>query len=330
MKLNITKLLAWTFMAGIGGLAGYFAFKRKKRQFTYQGKVVLVTGGARGLGYIMARQLVEEGAKVIICARDADQLDKAYVLLRNHGEVTYPYVCDITEKENIVQLAYFIKKRFGRLDVLINNTGTITINPIEQLPLNNYKKFIESHLWGPMQLVRVLIPLLSKSREAKIVNIFSVGGKISLAKSQPYDVNEIVHAVFYDNISRVITGKNIKLTAIYPEFKDQDLPVNLKLKGHSEQELAWSKFNESRPLISLYAENVGKQILKTAQIGKKTLTLPFPRELARIVNNINTELNLTLCQLVDHLVPHDSGSSSIISAPQNATVHQKKTRLNND
>src|SRR5688572_28544977 len=122
-------------LAAAGGLAAWLAWRgvRSLRGYDFRGKTALVTGGSRGLGLILARLLVAEGARVGICAGDADELDRAFNDLSRRGGRVVAVPCDLTVPEQVTEMVAVLEQRLGPTDVLINNAGTISIGPVEHL-----------------------------------------------------------------------------------------------------------------------------------------------------------------------------------------------------
>ena len=116
--------------AGVRALSAVRALVNR-RGFAFQGKVVLITGGSRGLGLVMARQLAREGARLAICARDADELERAREELAGIGAEVLALTCDVTERTQVEAAVRMVVERLGPVDVLINNAGVIQVGPME-------------------------------------------------------------------------------------------------------------------------------------------------------------------------------------------------------
>src|SRR5690348_1487770 len=116
------------FILGAVGVGAWLAV-RALRQYHYNlsGKTVLITGGSRGLGLVLARQIAEQGAKVAICARDQGELDRAYQDLAQRGGRVLAVPCDVTDPDQVGEMVRVVGRRLGPIDVLINNAGVITV-----------------------------------------------------------------------------------------------------------------------------------------------------------------------------------------------------------
>src|SRR4051794_12861501 len=104
---------------------------RSWKAYDLRDKNVLITGGSRGLGLVLARQLVAEGARVAICARDPAELERAELDLRQRGGHVVARRCDLTDQGQVTDMVNAVRVGLGPVDVLINNAGTIAVGPIE-------------------------------------------------------------------------------------------------------------------------------------------------------------------------------------------------------
>src|SRR5262252_3528565 len=130
MKRNISAIAAASVVCGLALVSKAL---RRTRTIDFNGRVALVTGGSRGLGLLIARELGSQGAKLVIAARDEDELSRAKADLLARGIEAATIVTDLAtaaEAERVVNATVWT---YGRLDVLINNAGVITVGPFENL-----------------------------------------------------------------------------------------------------------------------------------------------------------------------------------------------------
>jgi NAD(P)-dependent dehydrogenase (short-subunit alcohol dehydrogenase family) len=139
-------------------------------------KIILVTGGNRGIGLEICRQLDKIGHKVILTSRDETKGREAVSGLK--GNIAY-HTLDVTSQSSVDELFGFVGEEFGRLDVLINNAGIVSRNTdLSLVEIDEVKRIMETNFYGPMRMNRTFIPLLQKSRDARIINISSGMGAI--------------------------------------------------------------------------------------------------------------------------------------------------------
>lgn len=276
-------------------------------RFNLRGKVVLITGGSRGLGIVLARQLADEGAKIVICGRSEDSLQEASKELSAKGAIYFPVTCDVTDKQQIKEMVQQVKEEFGNIDVLINNAGIVQVGPMEEMNDEDYEQALKVHFWGPFNLINEVLPGMKNNKNGRIVNVVSIGGKVSFPHLLPYNVSKYALSGFSEGISAELRKYNIKVTTVYPGLMRTGSPRNIDVKGQHEKEYSWFKISDSIPLISVNAERAADKIITAMKIGQKTLTLTFPAKLAVAVHGIAPEITLNLFDLIDYLLPEESG-----------------------
>lgn len=143
-----------------------------------EGKVALITGSNSGVGEETARVFVKEGAKVVICARRKEALEKAKEELIALGGDVLDVVCDISKEEDVNRLFAAIKEKYGKLDILINNAGVLdhNLNSIDGYTDEDFDRVISINQKGTMQVTRTALALMSEKEEGTIVNVASVAG----------------------------------------------------------------------------------------------------------------------------------------------------------
>jgi NAD(P)-dependent dehydrogenase (short-subunit alcohol dehydrogenase family) len=156
--------------------------------FSVAGKVVLVTGGSRGIGLAVAEGLVHAGARVYICARNADTCELAAKDLSQYGEC-HPIPADLGTVAGCRSLAETISRRESRIDVLVNNAGALWAEKLADYPESGWDKVFDLNVKGPFFLVQALLPLLkaaaSPDDPARIINIGSINA-IRVAPHETY------------------------------------------------------------------------------------------------------------------------------------------------
>jgi NAD(P)-dependent dehydrogenase (short-subunit alcohol dehydrogenase family) len=157
------------------------------------GKVAVVTGGASGIGYALARRFASEGARVVIGDVEAAALDRAVSELRDSGADVEGVVTDVTDSAQMQALADAAVARFGGVHVFCNNAGVGGGGLSWEMPLSTWEWVIGVNLWGVIHGVRTFVPLLMQQTEAHIVNTASVAGLVAAPFMGPYNASK--HAV---------------------------------------------------------------------------------------------------------------------------------------
>lgn len=147
--------------------------------FDIAGKIAVVTGGSRGIGYMIAQGFVEAGAKVYIASRKAADCNAAAAELSKSGEcISIP--ADLSTEDGVKAFAEAVKAKEEKLDILVNNAGATWGAPFEEFPVAGWDKILDINVKGPFFLTREMMPLLkvaaSHEDPSRIINIGSVAG----------------------------------------------------------------------------------------------------------------------------------------------------------
>src|SRR5437762_3223015 len=165
----------------VAAAAGFwFGLKRAIARSFYRGKVVLITGGSRGLGLILARELARRGARLAICARDAAELERARKELAARGANVLTLQCDVGNEAQVRAMVGETVRRFGRLDVLINNAGIIQVAPLASMRVIDFREAMETNFFGVLHATLAALPHLSRGGRGRVINICSIGGAVAV------------------------------------------------------------------------------------------------------------------------------------------------------
>src|SRR4029078_8424344 len=122
-----------------------------------QGKTALITGGSRGLVLVMAREFAHEGQRLVLCARDATELQRDKTGDESLGVEVMTVPCDVTNKQSVTEMIERVNSRFGGVEVLINNAGVIQVGPIEVMTPEDFELAMQVHFWGPLNTILAVL-----------------------------------------------------------------------------------------------------------------------------------------------------------------------------
>lgn len=193
--------------------------------FSIEGKTALVTGGSSGLGLIMAKGLLENGARVIIASRSEEKCNQALSELEAFGDVA-AIAADVTNAEQRLKLVEFVAQRFGSLSILLNNAGANWGAKLEDYPDNGFEKVVSTNLNGVFSLTRDCVDLLasagSSGDPARIINIGSMDGiHVPIVQRVPtfaYSASKAALHHLTKALAVDLASKNITVNAIAPGF----------------------------------------------------------------------------------------------------------------
>ena len=287
-SVSIKLLMGGALLAGAGltvgagtvaGLGLAFWGVRQFRRFHLAGRTVIITGGSRGLGLALARAFLRRGAKVALLARDAEALQRAQELLAGRGEVSV-HPCDVRDQAQIQQSVNQVRNQFGAIDVLVNNAGTLTVGPMDTMTADEYRESLEVFFWGPLYATLAVLPEMRKRGSGRILNISSIGGKISVPHLLPYSVGKFALAGFSEGIRAELMRDNVYVTTVYPGLMRTGSPRNANFKGKHRAEYTWFLLSDAMPGLSISADRAARQIVRACEYGKSELIITLPARLA--------------------------------------------------
>jgi len=279
----------------------------RERQYDLTGKTVLLTGGSRGLGLVMARQLVQQGARLAICARDRAELERARNELEQQGGQVLALSCDVTDKSQVEQMVQQVRDRFGQIDILINNAGTDLIAPMDVLTMEDYDDLMKLHFWAPLYTTYAVLPEMRQRKAGRIVNISSIGGKVVSPHMLAYCASKFALTGLSEGMRAELAKDRIAVTTVCPGFIRTGVIDHAIFKGQHRKEYTWFSIADSLPLISTSAENVARQTIAAFRRGDAEVIVPFPAWLSAKFFALFLGLNSTLLGWANRLLPATGG-----------------------
>jgi 3-oxoacyl-[acyl-carrier protein] reductase len=198
-----------------------------------EGKVALITGGNRGIGFAIARRLGKMGARVSICGRDQAKLDQSASSLRSEGIETLAIRADITRAEEISSLVLKTQLDFGPIDILVNNAGSGLFGPFHEFAEADWDRILDTNLKSIFLLSRAVVPEMIRLQTGHIVNISSLAGKNTFAGGAIYCASKWGLMGLSGSMAEDLRGHGIRVSAICPgsvatEFSGQGTKNPLK------------------------------------------------------------------------------------------------------
>jgi all-trans-retinol dehydrogenase (NAD+) len=185
-----------------------------------EGKTVLITGGAMGMGRALAHLFLKDKTRVILVDIKREELEKTASELRRLGEV-HPYVCDISDREKVYELAEKVHKEVGKIDILVNNAGIVFGGRFLDVPDDHHKKTMDVNIMGMMWMTKAFLPDLLEKKEGHIINLSSAAGLMGVPELTSYCASK--HAVigFTESLQFELMRngiKDIRFTIICPSY----------------------------------------------------------------------------------------------------------------
>ncbi len=299
-----------TIVGAIGaGMLARAALRRwRESRYDLDGRVVLITGGSRGLGLLLAREYARHGARLVLTARDGLALERSCMELRSEGADVLGVPCDVSDPEQVSALMEQAVRYFGGLDVVVNDAGRIEVGPLSAMTTNDFAGAMDTNFWGAFNVIHHALPHLQPG-QGRIVNISSIGGLLSVPHLLPYSTSKFALTGFSLGLRMELAERGVQVTTVCPGLMRTGSPVNARFKGDKPAEFAWFSVADSLPLLSMSAERAARQIVRASRRGEALLVLGLPAKLAAIANALFPSFTVEAASLVARLLPHSTDAT---------------------
>ncbi|CAA0108523.1 2-dehydro-3-deoxy-L-rhamnonate dehydrogenase (NAD(+)) [Starkeya nomas] len=181
-----------------------------------KGRVAIVTGGARGIGYATAERMLNSGASVALWDIDAARLDEAAAALGAHGKVS-THVVELTDEASVTAAAEATAGVHGKIDILVNNAGITGGNgKLWELDTDTWRRVVDVNLVGPFLTCKAVVPHLLKNGWGRIVNVASIAGKEGNPNASHYSASKAGLIGLTKSLGKELATSNILVNAITP------------------------------------------------------------------------------------------------------------------
>jgi len=266
---------------------------RNKANWT-RDKVVVITGGSRGLGLALAEEFGRRGAQLVLNARNEGQLAEARRLLVDRGAVPSAedvliVPADLRNPEDASRLIDEATRRFGRVDVLINNAGVITVGPIENQSLEQFREVMDSNFFSGLHCTMAVLPQMLERRAGSIANVTSIGGRVAVPHLLPYCASKFAAVGLSEGLGMELRSRGIRVTTICPGLMRTGSHRNAFFTGDSSREYQWFSLVANTPGASASARHAAKKIASGIAAGRAEITITPQALLAARLGNLSPE-----------------------------------------
>jgi NADP-dependent 3-hydroxy acid dehydrogenase YdfG len=196
-----------------------------------EGRVAVVTGAASGIGAAIARRFAAEGASVALLARREDRLRELAEQLRSTGASALAVPTDVADPTRLADAAARIESELGTVDVLVNNAGVMLPGAIDEQPIAEWERMIDTNLWGALRAIRAFIPALLAAGEtrgiADLVNISSMGSKLVFPTYSVYGATKAALTQLSADLRAELGPRNVRVTDLQPGPTRSELADNV-------------------------------------------------------------------------------------------------------
>ena len=288
------------------GLAGR-SWLREQRAIDLDGQVVLITGASRGLGFVMAGEFARHGTKLVICARNEEDLKRARSELEQDGAEVLAVPCDVGDRDQVRNLIQRANERFGRVDILVNNAGVITAGPLESQTIEDFEEAMDIMFWGVVYPTFEVLPQMRARKSGRIVNVTSLGGKVSVPHLLAYNSAKFAAVGFSEGLTAEVAKDGIKVTTVVPGVMRTGGHVNAFFKSKHTEEYTLFSVMSSLPVTSIPAETVARHVVEAVRVGDREITPSFHAHLLARMNGVMPGVTTTVMGVANRLLPSPGG-----------------------
>jgi NAD(P)-dependent dehydrogenase (short-subunit alcohol dehydrogenase family) len=296
--------------------------RRSTSAYDFTGRVVVITGGARGLGFAMARRWALEGARLAILGRDGADLERARQNLLEHATDVLAIPCDVRDQASVDAAIAHVIERYGAVDVLVNNAGILQAGPVEHMTLAEFRDTMDTHVWGSLYTMLAVIPHMRRQGEGRIVNITSVGGKVAVPHLVPYSTSKFAQVGLSDGMRYELAKDGIVVTTVCPGLMRTGSHMNAMYKGKHQTEFSLFSILLAQPFVSTNAPSAAQQIVDACRQGLPLLIITPQAQLLVALNTIAPGWLSAIMSLAVRVLPGptDAGGDEIKTGWQSRTA----------
>lgn len=299
----------WLRLGLVATAAALSVRRLRARRFDLRGKVVLITGGSRGLGLVLAREYARRGAQLALFARDPAELERAENELARRGASAIAIPCDIGDEEQVGRAVREVMARFGRIDVVVNNAGEIEVGAFETMEHVDWERAMSTNFWGALHVTSAVAPYMKIQKAGRIVNISSIGGLVAVPHLLPYCASKFALTGLSYGLRAELAKDGIVVTTICPWLMRTGSPPNAFFKGDRAAEYAWFAISDALPILSMSAERAARRIVRASNRGVARLILTPQGKIAAAMQQLAPGFFSAAIGVVNRILPESTDKS---------------------
>ncbi|MFI7382589.1 SDR family NAD(P)-dependent oxidoreductase [Streptomyces sp. NPDC049813] len=278
------------------------------------GLSAVVTGGSRGLGLLIADQLVRRGCAVTLAARDADELERAAALLgqRHPGAPVRTAVTDVRDRADVAELFRRTADECGGVDVVVANAGIIQVAPAETVGAAGFEEAMSTIFDGALHTGLEALPYLRESRAGgRLALIGSVGGLLAVPHLLPYSCAKAAVGALAEGLHVEAARDGVSVTSVHPGLMRTGSHLHAVFGGDRRREFAWFSALAGTPLVSMDAQRAADRIVTAVQRRRVRLVLTPAARAADKAHGLAPVLTARLSHAVNTLLPAAQGEPGL-------------------
>jgi short-subunit dehydrogenase len=247
--------------------------------------------------------------------------------------------CNVNDENQVNDSIREVQRELGDVDVLVNNAGTLTVGPMDTMTAEDFRESLDVFFWGPYYTTMAVLPAMRKRGRGRVVNISSIGGKISVPHLLPYSVGKFALSAFSEGLRAELRRDGIAVLTVYPGLMRTGSPRHANFKGKHRAEYTWFVLSDATPGVSINADRAARQIVRACEHGKSEIIISLPAKLAIKLHALFPEISSAILATVSRALPEKpelasqkvkgAQSTTPITESWLTTLDQKAARKNN-
>jgi uncharacterized oxidoreductase len=193
----------------------------------FEGQVVIITGGGRGIGRATALEFAAEGATLVLCGRRMDALATAVRECQDGGGEAEALHCDVVIDEELAALVNTTMEHYGRIDVLVNNAGVVAGGRLDEIGPDDVARMVGVNVWAPIRLAQLALPHMRAAGRGSIVNVSSLAGRMGMPYYATYCASQFALRGFSEALRREVSPDGIHVVGVFPGATATDMMENV-------------------------------------------------------------------------------------------------------
>jgi short-subunit dehydrogenase len=278
------SLMSFVLGFAAGGVAT--SALRRPRHRELDGAVVLITGASRGLGLALAEEFAHRGSRIAICARDETTLERARARLAALGADVFAQPCDVRDRAAVERFVMASTDHFGRVDVLVNNAGTMTMGPAHAIGTEAFEDAMATMFWGPLYATLAVLPQMRARGDGAIVNICSIGGKLAMPQLLSYSSAKFAMTGLSEGLHAELAAQGVSVLTVAPGLMRTGSPYNATFVGRPRTQFAVFNALGNLPLTSIDARRAAAEIVEAVRKRESELIVSPQARLVALMQGV--------------------------------------------
>lgn len=288
-------------------------------------RVALVVGASRGLGLLMARDLIEQGYRVVIAARNEQTLRAAAAELDPSGDRVLHRAADAADPEAIADLVAFAERQ-GVLDVVIHVAGVIQVGPVAAMNRGHFREAIDIMTWGPINVALAAVPGMRARGHGRIGIVTSLGGKVSAPHLVPYSTAKFGAVGFTQGLAAELAGTGVTATTLVPGLMRTGSHLQAAFVGDVAKEYRWFALAATLPLVAMSAERAAHKMVAATLAGKPVAAIGVSAQASTRFGGLAPSITVRGMGLFSRLLPSTPDDGPHVRSDDATTVKGEDAR----